>query len=197
MYLERWHLRIQLKAALMSGSRIALRLNANMLTSQAMPRSACTVVEPGVLSSTLRQFVRAPNWFKYGEKANSPVESAILVAHKELFKSLTQLGPSLMFSKATVEAAFRQLGEEAKFPVLNTSALLDDWVETMTSRLRLACRHISKARRHCPPPAWLQHIDEPGPGSLMASAGSADGEQSPAGDAAVEAAAAPHEAKLE
>jgi hypothetical protein len=67
----------------------------------------------------------------------------------------------------------------------------------MTSRLRLACRHISKARRHCPPPAWLQHIDGPGPGSLMASAGSADGEQSPAGDAAVEAAAAPHEAKLE
>jgi hypothetical protein len=179
-------------------------MQINMPTSQAMPRPACAVLDPGVLSSTLRQFVKAPGWFKYGEQPSSPVDSSVLVAHKELFKSLTELAPNLSFTKADVQAAFRQLGEEANFPALNTDALLIDWITTMTTRLRLACRHISKARTHRPPPSWLEHIDGPPPGSTVASTGgarpmlaSADGAASAAGEAAVEAAAAADEAKLE
>jgi hypothetical protein len=163
---------------------------------QAMPRTAVFVVQPEVLSSTLRQFATSVTFFKYGEKLSAPVDSSVLVAHKAMVRSLTALSPNLSFTKKTMTAAFQQLGEEAKFPALNTNALLDDWVTTMTARVRLACRHVAKARAHRPPPAWLQHIDGSSDSVPMTEQQGVASMASPA-DPPVVAAAAHDEAKLE
>ena len=132
-------------------------------------------------------------FFKYGEKLGAPVDSSVLVAHKAMVRSLTGLSPNLSFTKKQVTAAFQQLGGETKFPALNRNALLDGWVTTMTARVRLACRHVAKARAHRPPPAWPQHIDGSSDSAPMAEQ---QGMTSPAGPPVV-AAAAHDEAKLE
>ena len=126
-----------------------------------MPRGNSAEVNAEELLGILRVFVTSANWFKYGETASCPVESATLVAHKDLFKGLTALSANVSFTKKTVSAAFKKLADEFHCVQLAEN-LRDQWVEVMTKRLRMACRHVAKARCHKPrPPPWLEHIDGP------------------------------------
>eukprot|EP00972_Heterocapsa_arctica_P012842 1887990-Heterocapsa_arctica.AAC.1 len=76
-----------------------------------------------------------------------------------MLKSLTSLSGNLSFKKkTTVENAFHQIALEANFPALTAHGMLDDWVQTNAIRLRMACRHVAKAKAHKPSPQWLLHI---------------------------------------
>lgn len=96
-----------------------------------------------------------------------------------MFKSLTQICPNLSFTKSLVEESFEILVED--FPSLNDADEKTDWCETMASRMRVACRHLSQARCKTPQPKWLQHFDEPA--AMSGSAASSGGVAEPAGPA--------------
>jgi hypothetical protein len=111
------------------------------------------------LLTVLRPFVTRSAFFKYGEKPGCTVKPAVLVAHAPLFKELTKLSANLAFKKASLQAVLLKLANERRFPDLATPALLEDWVQTVDARLRIACRHVAKARIQASPPRWLHHID--------------------------------------
>ena len=111
------------------------------------------------LLTTLRPFVTSVSFFKYGENHRSKVQAEVLVAHAPLFRELTKLSANLAFKKASLQAAFLKLANENQFPALSTQALVEDWFTTMDARVRIACRHVAKARIQACPPRWLQHID--------------------------------------
>lgn len=111
------------------------------------------------LLTALRPFVTRASFFKYGEKHNCQLKADVLVAHAPLFRELTKLSANLAFKKGSLQAVLLRLAHENKFPSLSVQASLDDWVETMDARLRIACRHVAKARIQPAPPRWLQHID--------------------------------------
>ena len=127
-----------------------------------MPRGSSAELEVGELLSNLKVFVTSANWFKYGQNENCAADSSTLVAYEGLFQSLSALSPNLSFKKSTVSAVFKQLAVESQFPKLNSDFLLHQWADVMTARLRMACRHVARARTHKPsPPDWVQHIDGP------------------------------------
>ena len=144
-----------------------------------------------VLANTLAPFVTRPNWFKYG---NSDLDTGkthkdILVAHKQLFASLLNICPNLVFPKPVLTAALKQLGQQ--FPCLAPPGELNHWAQTIMKRLLVACKHVAKAKQRKTPPQWLEHIVAMGD-SVAASHGVAvpDGPAAPAA-AAPDAAAAP------
>jgi len=111
------------------------------------------------LLTALRPFVRSVSFFKYGENHRSKVQPEVLVAHAPLFRELTKLSANLAFKKASLQTVFLKLANENQFPALSTQTLLEDWITTMNTRVRIACRHVAKARIQARPPRWLQHID--------------------------------------
>ena len=111
------------------------------------------------LLTTLRPFVTSVSFFKYGENHRSKVQAEVLVAHAPLFRELTKLSANLAFKKASLQAVFLKLANENQFPALSTQTLIEDWLTTMDKRVRIACRHVAKARIQDRPPRWLQHID--------------------------------------
>ena len=121
---------------------------------QAMPRGKSAEVNAEELLGILRVCVTSANWFKYGETASCPVESATLVAHKDFFKGLTALSANVSFTKKAVSAAFKKLADEFHCVQLAEN-LRDQWVDVMTKRLRMACRHVARARGHKPRPPPL------------------------------------------
>lgn len=123
-----------------------------------MHRPRYTGSEEEILTA-LRPFVKSVSFFKYGEYHRSKVQSEVLVAHAPLFRELTKLSANLAFKKASLQAVFLKLANEKKFPALSTQSLVEDWLKTMDARLRIACRHVAKARIQACPPRWLQHID--------------------------------------
>ena len=111
------------------------------------------------LLTALRPFVTSVSFFKYGENNRSKVQSEVLVAHAPLFRELTKLSANLAFKKVSLQAVLLKLANENQFPALSTQALVEDWFTTMDARVRIACRHVAKARIQACPPRWLQHID--------------------------------------
>ena len=111
------------------------------------------------LADALRPFANSVGFFKYGEKPNASVESSILVAHKLMIRELTKLSANLAFKKESLQTALQKLAAEKRFEALSSQVALEDWVETMDARIRIACRHVAKARIQKHPPRWLLHID--------------------------------------
>ena len=79
-----------------------------------------------------------------------------------MFRELTKLCANLAFKKGCLGAACLKVAHEIKFEELSAEEVLKDWVRTMDARLRIACRHVAKARIQKFPPRWLQHIDGAG-----------------------------------
>ena len=121
------------------------------------------------LLTTLRPFVTSVSFFKYGENHRSKVQSEVLVAHAPLFRELTKLSANLAFKKVSLQAVLLKLANENQFPALSTQALVEDWFTTMDARVRIACRHVAKARIQQCPPRWLRHIDGDGVAALADS----------------------------
>ena len=111
------------------------------------------------IADALRPFVNSVRFFKYGEKANAPVESSILVAHKLMIGELSKLSANLAFKKESLQTALQKLAAEKRFEALSSQAASEDWVQTMEARIRIACRHVAKARVQKHPPRWLQDFD--------------------------------------
>ena len=107
------------------------------------------------LVSVLSPFVVSAPWFHYNEGTDAKVKAHVLVAHRNLFRALTQLCPNLAFKKGTMIQAFVELQRSKNFPELDNSERRADWVETMCVRLRNACRHVSHARCKKVPPGSL------------------------------------------
>ena len=94
----------------------------------------------------------------------------VLVAHRELIKVLTTLCPTLAFKRQTVTGAFDAIAKHKNFAELGAPEIVEDWVTTMSARLRLVCRHVAHTRaRKEKTPQWLRLIDGPGqPGAMEA-----------------------------
>lgn len=114
------------------------------------------------LAEVILPYVDHVSWLRYAEKGNSPVAPAVLIAKKELIRNLTELSSNLSFRKPIVKSAFHEIAEAKRFQELQEEADLEDWVETMTARLKVLCRHVAHSRVRPTPPAWLQEIDGPG-----------------------------------
>ena len=127
------------------------------------------------LVTVLKPFVTRVTFFKYGETLGCQVKPEVLVAHAPLFRELTQVCANLAFKKGCLGAACLKIAHESKFEELSTEGRVTDWVQTMDVRLRIACRHVAKARIQKVPPRWLQHIDGAGMAAL-ADSGQADRE---------------------
>jgi hypothetical protein len=111
------------------------------------------------LHAAIAPFVVSPGWLMYQEKPKDPVKPEILVAQKFLLRSLTSVCKNLSFSKKQLDHVFERLLKEKSFKELNDKESQEDWVETMSKRARMACRHLAQARIRKPPPRWLAHID--------------------------------------
>ena len=112
------------------------------------------------LAEVLRPFVNSTSWFQYQEKNDEVILPNILVAHKELFRSLTQLAQNLAFTSKILSAAFAEIVKEKGFKELYDKDAEDDFIETCSRRLHVACRHVSQSRLRKPPPRWLLLIDQ-------------------------------------
>jgi hypothetical protein len=116
--------------------------------------------EVGKLHAVLAPFVTSVGWLLYQESATDTVKPELLVAHKFLIQALTSLCANLSFSKKHLEVVFRMIERERLFPELLNDDAKKDWVETMSSRVFMACRHIAQARLRKPTkPRWLANID--------------------------------------
>ena len=111
------------------------------------------------VTDIVRPYVGHAAWLQYGEKPNSPVQPAVLVAHASMFKELAGLCWNLPFKKETMELVFQTLVSEKNFSNLQTKELQEDWVETNAKRLKLMCRHISQSQIKKPPPKWTKHFE--------------------------------------
>jgi hypothetical protein len=124
--------------------------------------------------------VTSESFLYYPEKPSDPVKPDTLVAHKYLVRALTDVCPNLSFGKKQLEAVFAEIAGVKRFKALNTKELAEDWVETMSKRIQIACRHVAQARLRKPPPKWLAHIDN-GDSFPMTQAGSTQAGSTQAG----------------
>ena len=107
------------------------------------------------LVSVLAPFVVTVTWFHYNEGTDAKLKSYVPVAHRKLFRALTQLCPNLSFKKATMVKAFTELQGGKNFKELDSPEKQADWIDTMCARLRNACRHVAHARCKTPSPGSL------------------------------------------
>ena len=92
------------------------------------------------------------SWFQYQEKNDEVILPNILVAHKELFRSLAQLAQNVALASKMLNAAFAEIVKEKGFKELSDKDAEDDCIETCSERLHVACRHGSQPRLRKPPP---------------------------------------------
>ena len=114
------------------------------------------------LAEVIRPFVTSTSWFQYQEKNDDVILPTILVAHKELIRSLTNLAPNLAFSSNMLAAVFAGIVKEKGFKELSDKDAENDFIETCCKRVHVACRHVSQSRLRKPPPKWLSFIDQMG-----------------------------------
>jgi hypothetical protein len=118
------------------------------------------------LHAAIRPYVTSTGWFQYHEKVSEHIRSDILVANKQLLRTLTELSPNLSFNKSQLEQVLNRLLDEKAFPELTDQSSRDHWVDVYCKRLQVACRHTSQSRLRKPPPKWLSLIDEDGADSM-------------------------------
>jgi hypothetical protein len=117
--------------------------------------------------------------FSYGETQSAKVEPEVLAAHAPTFRELTKLCANLAFKKSSLKAAFLKVARESKFEALSTEGLVEDWVQTVGARSRIACRHVATARIQQVPPRWLQRTDGAGMAALADSGQEGRGSDGP------------------
>ena len=135
------------------------------------------------LQAALGPFVTHSAWLQYPDKANDKVRPDILVAHKSMVRSLTQLSANLSFSRKQFESVFQILREENEFQEISDPEFGEDWVQTMCRRLRMVCRHTAQARLRKPPPKWVLLLDSMGSESQASEMGGSACEEIPGAEA--------------
>jgi hypothetical protein len=114
------------------------------------------------LHAAIDPYVTSTGWFQYQEAFGEPIKPDILVAHKDLLRTLTDVCPNLSFSKSQLTSVLKRLLEEKAFEELEEPAAKKHWIQTYIKRLQVACRHMSQSRLRKPPPKWLAFIDDGG-----------------------------------
>ena len=123
------------------------------------------------LGAVILPFCGHVSWLKYAEGAKDAMDTEVLVQHRQLIIGLSELCPQLSFKKATVKAALFEVAKTKQFVELMNSEILLEWVDVMSARLRLVCRHVAHSRSRPTPPAWLQEVDDTPRQSRMSSQG--------------------------
>jgi len=115
----------------------------------------------------LRPYVTSAAWFQYQEKLSDPIRPDILVAHKHLVRTLTELSPNMSFASGQLKQVLTMIMRERCFEELQDDDSCDDWVQTCSKRIQTACRHIAQARLRKPPPRWLALVYDGGDGDSI------------------------------
>ena len=118
--------------------------------------------EVETLGQVLLKHIKTPTSLgKYDEDPKVVVgklNSAAIVSQAALFRDLRKLQPNLSFTKSVVEATLKLHAKS-----FDLGDHIDDWVNTISARLRKMCRHIAHTEVHSPRAPWLRHLWELSP----------------------------------
>ena len=87
-------------------------------------------------------------------KAKLHVDS--IRSHSALLSKLQLLQPNLSFPKRALQRALRIVAARRKWKLEEPA--MEDWVDTLSRRIRNMCRVVSQALQKDPYPAWLQPL---------------------------------------
>ena len=103
--------------------------------------------EVETLGQVLLKHIKTPTSLgKYDEDPKVVVgklKSAAIVSQAALFRDLRKLQPNLSFTKSVVEATLKLHAKS-----FDLGDHIDDWVNTISARLRKMCRHIAPTEVH-------------------------------------------------
>jgi hypothetical protein len=130
--------------------------------SLGRPRFTGTVEE---LEAVMMSFAETDVAFcKYSDESKN-VKDAKLVhgrrgveGHTELLQALYNIQPNLCFSKAVMEQALQLMLKKGAKKWKLSIPEQDDWLTTMTRRVRNLCRVVSQALLKQPQPIWMKHV---------------------------------------
>ena len=114
------------------------------------------------LQAAIAPYVKDVRCLQYKEKSDEQIMPEVLVAHKQLIRSLTHVCPNLSCSRKQVQEVFEEIQKEKQFKELFNKDLQSEWVEVMSKRLYMVCRHVAQSRLRQPGPKWLALIDNEG-----------------------------------
>jgi len=130
--------------------------------SLGRPRFTGTVEE---LEAVMMPFAETDVAFcKYSDESKN-VKDAKLVhgrrgveGHTDLLQALYNIQPNLCFSKAVMEQALQLMLKKGAKKWKLSIPEQDDWLTTMTRRIRNLCRVVSQALLKQPQPIWMKHV---------------------------------------
>ena len=130
--------------------------------SLGRPRFTGTVEE---LEAVMMPFAETDIAFcKYSDESKN-VKDAKLVhgrrgveGHIDLLQALYNIQPNLCFSKVVMEQALQVMLKKGAKRWKLSSREQDDWLITMTRRIRNLCRVVSQALLKQPQPIWMKHV---------------------------------------
>ena len=98
------------------------------------------------IAEILTPFVTSKRWLSYGERAASPVQRLMILAHAALIRELYKgLDKNLCITKNKADAAFAIIGQNKKVTFALTDDQVKTWARAMSRRLRTMLRHFSQA----------------------------------------------------
>ena len=120
------------------------------------------------LSALIVETATTPSFFKYGEAMDksSPNPQALL-SISAFWQKLVKIHPTLNFNQSYLVETFQKayLDLKDKWSRTMTDDEIKHWSETMSKRIRTACRHINNTRNKHGSCGWLdrlfaKHIDD-------------------------------------
>ena len=102
-----------------------------------------------------KHLARSINILEYGETAKCTLDKKAIVKYWELFEDCEKLQANVSFKKTTTQLAFAKAMEASSWHTKMTKTEIDDWVQTMTMRLRNLLRHGQQLRLK--KPTWFMN----------------------------------------
>ena len=110
------------------------------------------------LVALLSPHVTGVSWIRYDEASKvqkSNTDASLIQPHIEFIEDVHEVAPNLSLNKVPCQVAFRQIFEKKGFDrVIPGEDMKEDWVMTMTMRVRNMLRATQQACRQSPPPSW-------------------------------------------
>ena len=106
------------------------------------------------LTTTLSRHITTPGWLTYG-KGNVAVNgNHIEKNYKTLVMDLKRLQDNLAFKKSDIKKSLTALASAFKLSAADAA----EFVNLVSSRLALLCRHVNRALTKKPPPKWATRL---------------------------------------
>ena len=116
-----------------------------------------------VAIDALQPYAVKPNFITYPKNRTDAIRPDLIVAHREMLRSIRRVAPNMSFSQSTLVSALADIHEKrfaAQHPGWNVAPNeVETWSQHVALQLRAMFRHVSQAVVKKSTATWLRLLD--------------------------------------